>query len=95
MKKLTRREQQDLVDKIILEILAKKETIRWTTLEKKVLGTHRPYATSHRFRLRMQYLLKKNLIKKIGKGMYAITEVGLKYLEYLRTTYCQKKAANF
>jgi len=95
MKKLTRREQQDLVDKIILEILAKKETIRWTTLEKKVLGTHQPYATSHRFRLRMQYLLKKNLIKKAGKGIYAITGAGLKYLEYLRTIYCQEKTVNF
>jgi len=86
MKKLTRREQQDLVDKIILEILAKKETIRWTTLEKKVLGASEA-CSSHRFRLRIKYLLKKRLVERVDKGVYKITSAGRKYLEVLKTIY--------
>jgi len=85
--KLTRREQQDLMDKTILEMLTKSEVVHWTDLEKKVLGTCHWYATSSRFRSRMRYLLKKNFIEKVEKGVYKITEAGMKYLETLKLAY--------
>lgn len=86
--KLTRREQQDLMDKTILALLARSvEGVHWTDLEKKALGTCVRYATSSRFRSRMRYLLGKNFIAKIRKGVYQITEAGRKYLETLNFAY--------
>lgn len=86
--KLTRREQQDLMDKTILALLTKSvEGVHWTDLEKKALGTCIRYATSSRFRSRMRYLLNKSFIQKIQKGIYQITEAGRKYLETLNFAY--------
>lgn len=84
---LSRREQQDLMDKIILQNLMKIGLIRWTKLEKKVLGTRLPFATSQRFRSRMKYLLSKKFIEKVHRGTYKITESGIKYLDTLNTVY--------
>lgn len=85
---LTRREQQDLMDKTILALLSKStEGIHWTNLEKKVLGTRHWFATSSRFRSRMQYLLSRNFIQRIRKGVYQITEAGRRYLEGLNFAY--------
>lgn len=86
--KLTRREQQDLMDKTILALLTKSVvSAHWTDLEKKALGTCHRYATSSRFRSRMRYLLNKNFVTKIEKGIYKITEAGRKYLEILKFAY--------
>ncbi|MFQ6073654.1 MAG: hypothetical protein ACE5KC_00400 [Candidatus Bathyarchaeia archaeon] len=86
--KLTRREQQDLMDKTILTLLTRSvEGVHWTDLEKKALGTCHRYATSSRFRSRMRYLINKNFVAKIEKGVYRITEAGRKYLETLNFAY--------
>jgi DNA-binding PadR family transcriptional regulator len=86
--RLTRREQQDLMDKTILALLAKStEGIHWSDLEKKALGTCHWYATSSRFRSRMKYLRNKNFIQRIEKGIYQITEAGRRYLETLSFAY--------
>ncbi len=85
--KLSRREQQDLMDKIILQTLMKVDSARWTELEKKILGRSFSFATSQRFRSRMRYLLNKKLIERIQRGTYKITESGIKYLETLKSMY--------
>jgi len=85
--KLSRREQQDLIDKIILQTLVKANLTRWTELEKNIIGTHLPFTTSQRFRSRMQYLLNKKLIERVQRGTYKITESGIKYLETLLSIY--------
>ncbi len=85
--KLSRREQQDLMDKIILQTLMKVDSARWTELEKRVLGTRLPFATSQRFRSRMRYLLNKKLIERVQRGTYKITKSGIKYLETLKSIY--------
>ncbi|MCD6446492.1 hypothetical protein J7L49_06895 [Candidatus Bathyarchaeota archaeon] len=92
--KFTRREQQDLTDLIILEMLEKYETVHWTNLQKKVLGSH-VFATESKFRGRMHYLLNKNFVTKIQKGIYKITQAGTKYLETLRLAYNDKKKQLF
>jgi repressor of nif and glnA expression len=96
-KKLSRREQQDLMDKTILMFLAKSvEGVHWSDLEKKTLGTCQRYATSSRFRSRMRYLLNKSFIEKIEKGVYQITEAGQTYLKSLNLAYkTQKTTVNF
>jgi hypothetical protein len=87
-RKLTRREQQDLMDRTILAFLAKSTRgIRWTALEKRTLGTCHRFATSHRFRSRMRYLLTKNFVERIRIGVYKITEAGCRYLESLNLAY--------
>ncbi|MGD8505706.1 MAG: hypothetical protein PVF15_03475 [Candidatus Bathyarchaeota archaeon] len=76
------------MDKTILALLTKSsEGVHWTDLEKKALGTCYRYATSSRFRSRMRYLLNRNFIMKIEKGVYRIAEAGKQYLETLRLTY--------
>jgi Mn-dependent DtxR family transcriptional regulator len=75
-----RREEQDMMDRIILKAL-KKGRVRWTELEKKVLGTWHPSATRTRFDNRLRYLLKKGYIERVSRGIYQITEKGEKYME--------------
>ena len=77
-----RREEQDLMDKIILKTL-KKGLVRWTDLEKKVLATCHPSATRTRFDNRLRYLLKKDYIERVSRGIYRITENGEKYMEII------------
>ena len=77
-----RREEQDLMDKIILKTL-KKGRVRWTDLEKKVLATCHPSATRTRFDNRLRYLLKKGYIERVSRGIYRITESGEKYMEII------------
>ena len=85
--KLSRREQQDLMDKAILRTLMKNNLVRWTKLEKNILSTQLPFATSQRFRNRMKYLLNKKLIERVRRGTYKITENGIKYLKTLESIY--------
>ena len=85
--KLSRREQQDLMDRAILQTLIKNSLLSWTKLEKIVLGTRLPFATSQRFRSRMKYLLNKKLIERVRRGTYKITENGIKYLKTLESIY--------
>ena len=77
-----RREEQDIMDKIILKTL-KRGRVRWTELEKKVLGTWHPSATRTRFDNRLRYLLKKGYIERVRRGIYRITENGEKYMEII------------
>jgi len=72
-----RREEQDMMDKIILGML-KKGHVHWTDLEKKVLATCHPSATRTRFDNRLRYLLKKMYIERVSRGIYKITESGEK-----------------
>jgi Mn-dependent DtxR family transcriptional regulator len=77
-----RREEQDIMDKIILKTL-KKGRVRWTDLEKKVLATCHPSATRTRFDNRLRYLLKKGYIERVSRGIYQVTENGEKYMEII------------
>jgi Mn-dependent DtxR family transcriptional regulator len=77
-----RREEQDMMDKIILKTL-KKGRIRWTDLEKKVLVTFHPSVTRTRFDNRLRYLLKKGYVERVNRGIYQITESGEKYMEII------------
>jgi len=77
-----RREEQDMMDKIILKTL-KKGRVHWTDMEKKVLATCHPSATRTRFDNRLRYLLKKGYIERVSRGIYHITESGEKYMEII------------
>ena len=93
--KLSRREMQDLMDRAILRILVKKGLTRWTKLEKTVLSAQLPFATSQRFRSRMKYLLTRKLIEKTQRGIYKITDSGVKYLETLESIYANFNEKRF
>ena len=77
-----RREEQDMMDRIILRML-KRGCVRWTDLEKKVLATCYPSATRTRFDNRLRYLLKKGYVERVSRGIYRITESGEKYMEII------------
>ena len=77
-----RREEQDMMDKVILATL-KNGHIRWTVLEKKVLTTCHSLATRTRFDNRLRYLLKKEYIERVSRGIYRITEKGTKYMQVI------------
>jgi len=77
-----RREEQDMMDKVILAAL-KNGHIRWTVLEKKVLTTCHSLATRTRFDNRLHYLLKKEYIERVSRGIYRITEKGTKYMDVI------------
>jgi len=77
-----RREEQDMMDKIILKTL-KRGKVHWTDMEKKVLATCHPSATRTRFDNRLRYLLKKGYIERVSRGIYQITESGEKYMEII------------
>ena len=77
-----RREEQDMMDKIILKTL-KRGRVHWTDMEKKVLATCHPSATRTRFDNRLRYLLKKGYIERVSRGIYQITESGEKYMEII------------
>ncbi len=77
-----RREEQDMMDKVILAAL-KRGDLRWTVLEKKVLTTCHSLATRTRFDNRLRYLLKKEYIMRVSRGVYRITEKGTKYMQVI------------
>ena len=77
-----RREEQDMMDKVILAAL-KNGHIRWTVLEKKVLTTCHSLATRTRFDNHLRYLLKKEYIERVSRGIYRITEKGEKYMQVI------------
>lgn len=77
-----RREEQDMMDKVILTALTKGH-VRWTALEKKVLTSCHSLATRTRFDNRLRYLLKKECIERVSRGIYRITEKGTKYMEII------------
>ena len=77
-----RREEQDLMDKVILAAL-KRGDVRWTALEKKVLTTCHCLATRTRFDNRLRYLLKKEYIERVSRGVYRITEKDEKYMNVI------------
>ncbi|MCW4016813.1 MAG: winged helix-turn-helix domain-containing protein [Candidatus Bathyarchaeota archaeon] len=77
-----RREEQDMMDKVILSAL-KGGDMRWTVLEKNVLTTCHSLATRTRFDNRLRYLLQKEYIERVSRGVYTITEKGTKYMEVI------------
>jgi predicted transcriptional regulator len=77
-----RREEQDMMDKVILAALNRGD-VRWTVLEKKVLTTCHSLATRTRFDNRLRYLLKKEYIERVSRGVYRITEKGTKYMQVI------------
>ncbi|MFA5364706.1 MAG: hypothetical protein WC325_05935 [Candidatus Bathyarchaeia archaeon] len=77
-----RREEQDTLDKVILCAL-KRGDINWTALEKKVLTTCHSLATRTRFDNRLRYLLKKEYITRVNRGVYGITQKGEKYMDVI------------
>ena len=77
-----RREEQDIMDNVIFGAL-KSGDVRWTVLEKKVLTTCHALATRTRFDNRLWYLLKKQYIERVSRGIYRITEKGTKYMQVI------------
>lgn len=77
-----RREEQDLLDKVILGALRKGD-VRWTALEKKVLTACHSLATRTRFDNRLRYLLQKEYVERVSRGVYRVTEKGTKYMEVI------------
>jgi hypothetical protein len=77
-----RREEQDMMDKVILGAL-KRGDVRWTVLEKKVLAACHSLATRTRFDNRLRCLLKKEYIERFSRGVYSITENGTQYMEVI------------
>ena len=77
-----RREEQDMLDKVILSALNRGD-VRWTVLEKKVLTKCHSLATRTRFDNRLRYLLKKEYIMRVSRGVYRITENGTKYMQVI------------
>jgi hypothetical protein len=77
-----RREEQDRMDKVILAAL-KRGDLRWTVLEKKVLTTCHSLATRTRFDNRLRYLLKKEYIMRVSRGVYRISEKETKYMDVI------------
>jgi hypothetical protein len=77
-----RREEQDRMDKVILAAL-KRGDLRCTVLEKKVLTTCHSLATRTRFDNRLRYLLKKEYIMRVSRGVYRISEKETKYMDVI------------
>jgi DNA-binding PadR family transcriptional regulator len=77
-----RREEQDMLDKVILGAL-KRGDVHWTALEKKVLTTCHSLATRTRFDNRLRYLLKKEYVTRVNRGVYGITAKGEKYMDVI------------
>jgi predicted transcriptional regulator len=77
-----RREEQDMMAKVILAAL-RRGHVRWTVLEKKVLTTCHSLATRTRFDNRLRYLLKKEYVERVSRGIYRITEKGEKYMQVI------------
>ena len=77
-----RREEQDLMDRVILGALERGD-VRWTALEKRVLTTCQSLATRTRFDNRLRYLLQKEYVERVSRGVYRITEKGAKYMEVI------------
>jgi len=80
--RLSRREEQDMVDRTILKTLLRGR-VHWTDLQAIVLSKCYPWATGGRFNARIQYLLKKEYIKRVERGIYEITLKGRLYYEAL------------
>ena len=81
-KPLTRREQDDLLDKTILEMVSKGH-IHWSDLMKRVMATCHDWSTPGRFNARIQYLLKKKYIERVSRGIYKLTINGEKYKQII------------
>ncbi|MFQ6094705.1 MAG: hypothetical protein ACE5NN_01040 [Candidatus Bathyarchaeia archaeon] len=79
---MSRRQMQDAMDKLILEMLSR-GVMHWSDLCRKVLGTHQPYATLSRFQNRIDYLLERGHIERVSRGIYRIKDSGRRYLESL------------
>lgn len=62
----------------------KKGDIHWRDLQKKVLATCHPFATGPRFQHQLEYLLSKGFIERGARGVYRITESGIKYMRLFR-----------
>jgi len=75
--------ERDLLRKYILELVAK-GTVHYTDVEKKAVATCQSFITTNTFKRQFYgYLLYNGYIKRIGRGIYGITEKGKNYLVIL------------
>ena len=74
------REEQDLLDKVIL-IALKKYIIYRTALEKKVLTTSYTLAILIRYDNSLRNLLTKEYIEHVNRDGYSVTQKGEKYMD--------------
>jgi len=75
-------QERDMMRKIILNMVSK-GAVHWTDLQKKVLATCHPFATSHTFNSQLRYLVSKGFIEKVSRGIYYITKSGETLLSIL------------
>ena len=68
------------VAKIILEVLEEKGVMRWSILEKEVTRRSPTYAY---FRSTLRWLLKRGYVKRVRRGLYAITSEGRGFLDVI------------
>jgi len=75
--------ERDQLRKTILQFI-KKGYVHYTDIEKKTVATCLRFATSNTFKAQFyNYLLANGYIKRVARGVYAITEKGEKLLEIL------------
>lgn len=76
-------EERDILRKIILGLIIKGHT-HYTDIEKKAVSTCINFVTSNTFRKQFyDYLVAKGYIRRVSRGVYAVTERGQKLLEIL------------
>lgn len=76
-------QDRDVLRKTILELI-KRGHVRFTAIEKRCVASCLPFATSHTFRHQFyDYLLCQGYVKRVDRGVYALTEKGEELLVLL------------
>jgi predicted transcriptional regulator len=76
-------QERDVLRKTILQLVAQ-GCVHYTDIEKKVVATCMPFATSNTFKAQFyDYLLASGYVERVSRGVYTITEKGKKLLEIL------------
>jgi predicted transcriptional regulator len=69
-------QDRDILRKTILELISRGH-VRFTAIEKRCVASCLPFATSHTFRHQFYgYLLTEGYVKRVSRGVYALTEKG-------------------
>ena len=74
-------EERDLLRKTILGLCS--QPVHYTKLEKRVVATCQPWATSNTFKSQLHYLLSNGYVERVSRGAYKVTSKGEKLLEIL------------
>ncbi|MDH5624116.1 MAG: winged helix-turn-helix domain-containing protein [Candidatus Bathyarchaeota archaeon] len=74
-------EERDLLRKTILGLCS--QPIHYTKLEKRVVATCQPWATTNTFKSQLHYLLNNSYVTRVARGIYQITPKGKNYLALL------------